>query len=116
YKATWSDEKFVHITAKRYPCRVIGTTKIKVYSNLPEVTLTADGYEKTLKADRIFVFDDVPVKAGDNLVKVTAGKYSDEITLQGVEKLPESYAIGDGTPTLVRNWFGTDGTIKDDCL
>lgn len=116
YKATWSDEKFVHITAKRYPCRVIGTTKIKVYSNLPEVTLTSDGYEKTLKADRIFVFDDVPVKAGDNIVKVTAGKYSDEITLQGVEKLPESYAIGDGTPTLVRNWFGTDGTIKDDCL
>ena len=116
YKATWSDEKFVHITAKRYPCRVIGTTKIKVYSNLPEVTLTADGYEKTVKADRIFVFDDVPVKAGDNIVKVTAGKYSDEITLQGVEKLPESYAIGDGTPTLVRNWFGTDGTIKDDCL
>ena len=116
YKATWSDEKFVHITAKRYPCRVIGTTKIKVYSNLPEVTLTADGYEKTLKADRIFIFNDVPVKAGDNIVKVTAGKYSDEITLQGVEKLPESYAIGDGTPTLVRNWFGTDGTIKDDCL
>ena len=116
YKATWSDEKFVHITAKRYPCRVIGTTKIKVYSNLPEVTLTADGYEKTLKADRIFVFDDVPVKAGDNIVKVTAGKYSDEMTLEGVEKLPESYAIGDGTPTLVRNWFGTDGTIKDDCL
>lgn len=116
YKATWSDEKFVHITAKRYPCRVTGTTKIKVYSNLPEVTLTADGYEKTLKADRIFVFDDVPVKAGDNIVKVTAGKYTDEMTLEGVEKLPESYAIGDGTPTLVRNWFGTDGTIKDDCL
>ena len=116
YKATWSDEKFVHITAKRYPCRVIGTTKIKVYSNLPEVTLTADGYEKTLKADRIFVFDDVPVKAGDNIVKVTAGKYTDEMTLEGVEKLPESYAIGDGTPTLVRNWFGTDGTIKDDRL
>ena len=116
YKATWSDEKFVHITAKRYPCRVIGTTKIKVYSNLPEVTLTADGYEKTLKADRIFVFNDVPVKAGNNIVKVTAGKYTDEMTLEGVEKLPESYAIGDGTLTLVRNWFGTDGTIKDDCL
>ena len=38
------------------------------------------------------------------------------MTLEGVEKLPENYAIGDGTPTLVRNWFGTDGTIKDDCL
>lgn len=116
YKATWSDEKFVYMTAKRYPLRVVGTTKIKVYSNLPEVTLTADGYEKTVKADRIFIFDDVPVKAGDNKVKVSAGKYTDEITLQGVDKLPESYALGDGTPTLVRNWFGTDGTIKDDCL
>ncbi len=116
YKATWSDEKFVHITAKRYPCRVVGTTKIKVYSNRPEVTLIADGYEKILKANRVFVFDDVPVKDGENLVKVSAGDCKDEITIKGVEKLPDSYAIGDGVPTLVRNWFGTDGTIKEDCL
>lgn len=116
YKATWSDEKFVYITAKRYPDRVVGTTKIKVYSNLPEVTLKADGYEKTVKADRIFVFDDVPVKKGDNDVVVIAGKYKDSFTVNGVDKLPESYAIGKGVPTLVRNWFGTDGTLKDDCL
>ncbi len=116
YKATWSDEKFVHITAKRYPCRVVGTTKIKVYSNLPEVTLTAGGYEKTLKADRIFVFDDVPVTEGENAVKARAGRYTDEIILQGVDKLPESYALSDGAPTLIRNWFGTDGTLKDGCF
>lgn len=116
YKATWSDEKFIHITAKRYPERVIGTTKIKIYSNLPEVTLTADGYEKTVKADRVFIFDDVPVKKGDNRIVAKAGKYSDELTVNGVDKLPESYAIGDGVPTLVRNWFGTDGSLKDDCL
>lgn len=116
YKATWSDEKFVHITAKRYPCRVVGTTKIKVYSNMPEVTLSADSYEKTLKADRVFVFDDVPVKDGENLIKVFSGDCKDEIAIKGVEKLPDSYAIGDGVPTLVRNWFGTDGTIKEDCL
>lgn len=116
YKATWSDEKFVYITAKRYPDRVVGTTKIKVYSNLPEVTLKTDGYEKTLKADRIFVFDDVPVSKGDNAVVAIAGKYKDSFTINGVDKLPESYAIGKGVPTLVRNWFGTDGTLKDDCL
>ena len=109
YKATWSEEKFVYITAKRYPCRVIGTTKIKVYSNLPEVTLSADGYERTVKGDRVFVFDDVPVKAGENAVKVSAGGYSDEIALKGVEKLPESYALTDGAPSQIRNWFGTDG-------
>ena len=116
YKATWSDEKFVHITAKRYPERVVGTTKIKIYSNLPEVTLATDGYEKTLKADRVFVFDDVPVKAGANKIIATAGKYADEITVNGTDALPASYAIGDGVPTLVRNWFGTDGSFKEDCL
>ena len=114
YKATWSEEKFVYITAKRYPCRVIGTTRIKVYSNLPEVTLIADGYEKTVKADRVFIFDDVPVKAGGNLVKASAGEYADELTLQGVDKLPESYALTDGAPSQIRNWFGTDGEIKPD--
>ena len=111
YKATWSGEEFVYITAKRYPCRAIGTTKVKVYSNLPEVTLTADGYQKTLKADRVFVFDDVPVKAGGNVVKVAAGKCVDEVTLQGVDELPQSYAMADGAPSQIRNWFGTDGTI-----
>lgn len=116
YKATWSDEKFVRITAKRYPCRVIGTTKIKVYSNMTEVTLSADGYEKTLKADRVFVFDDVPVRQGENRIVAKAGKLSDEILVEGVDELPESYALGEGVPTLVRNWFGTDGTFKKDCL
>ena len=114
YKATWSEEKFVYITAKRYPCRVIGTTRIKVYSNLPEVTLIAAGYEKTVKADRVFIFDEVPVKEGGNLVKASAGEYADELTLQGVDKLPESYALTDGAPSQIRNWFGTDGEIKPD--
>lgn len=116
YKATWSEEKFVHITAKRYPQRVVGTTKIKVYSNLPEVTLTTDGYEKTLTADRVFVFDDVPVRKGANKIVATAGKYTDELSVNGTDALPESYAIGEGVPTLVRNWFGTDGTLRKDCL
>ena len=116
YKATWSDEKFVHITAKRYPQRLVGTTKIKVYSNLSEVTLKTEGYEKTLKADRVFVFDDVPVKAGENKIVATAGKYSDEISVNGTDALPASYALGEGVPTLVRNWFGTDGSFKEDCL
>ena len=116
YKATWSDEKFVHITAKRYPQRLVGTTKIKVYSNLPEVTLKTEGYEKTMKADRVFVFDDVPVKAGENKIVATAGKYSDEISVNGTDALPASYALGEGVPTLVRNWFGTDGSFKEDCL
>ncbi len=114
YKATWSDEKFVYITSKRYPCRAIGTTKIKVYSNLPEVTLIADGYQKIVKSDRVFVFDDVPVKAGVNAIKAVAGECADETTLHGVDKLPQSYSLADGAPSQIRNWFGTDGSIKDD--
>ena len=64
----------------------------------------------------MFVFDDVPVRQGENRIVAKAGKLSDEILVEGVDKLPESYALGEGVPTLVRNWFGTDGTFKKDCL
>lgn len=37
YKAWLSDEPFVHLCGKRYVDRVEDTTKVTVYSNLPEV-------------------------------------------------------------------------------
>lgn len=111
YKATWSDDKFVHINNKKYPCRQIGTTTIKVYSNLNEVTLTAGDYSLTLKSDRVFVFENVPIIAGKNTIIATSGEYSDIVVLDGVEALPKEYALPEGTPSFIRNWFGTDGTF-----
>ena len=39
YKAFWRDEPFVHICGRRYAQRVGAPINIKVYSNLPKVTL-----------------------------------------------------------------------------
>ena len=61
YKAAWSKESFVHICGRRYADRAEDTTKIKVYSNLPEVTLYKDGKPLgTQEADKIFEFN-VPI-------------------------------------------------------
>ena len=71
YKAAWSREPFVHICGRRYADRAEDVTKIKVYSNLPEVTLYIDGeIVGTQTADKIFEFD-VPI-AGEHEITVTA--------------------------------------------
>ena len=41
YKAWWSKEPFVYICGRRYVDRAERKTTVKIYSNLPEVTLEA---------------------------------------------------------------------------
>ena len=54
YKAYWSKEPFVHLCGSRYVDRAEDVTEIKVYSNLPEVSLYKDGQlvEKMCIRDR----------------------------------------------------------------
>ncbi|MGL5972298.1 MAG: glycoside hydrolase family 2 TIM barrel-domain containing protein [Oscillospiraceae bacterium] len=109
YKAYWSHEKFVHITGRRYFDRACEKTTIKIYSNCDEVTLCVNGKEiETLKSNKIFVFNNVALQMGENIVTAVCGNFKDEIKLNRCEQPNESYVLveeetqsGDGA----KNWF-----------
>jgi len=103
YKAWLSDEPFVHICGKRYVDRVEETTKVTVYSNLPEVELFANGASlgKKQAADHFFYFD-VP-NAGETALKAVAGDCTDESRIKKVEEFNEAYRLKEQNAVL--NWF-----------
>jgi beta-galactosidase len=76
YKAHWSDKEFVHITSKRFVDRAEDKIQIKVYSNCSIVTLYVNGIELEAKRneDRIFIFEDVMLQDGINLIKAVGSK------------------------------------------
>ena len=111
YKAHWSDEKFVHITGKRFVDRTDDTIDIKVYSNCNEVNLSVNGGETTTltSEDKIFVFENISLKEGINEVKVFAkdGNTSlqDVAMFNNVDNPNESYFIPEEEGGFVANWF-----------
>jgi len=69
-----------------------GTT-VKVYSNLPEVTLYANGREVATKTgDKVFTFR-LPLK-GEVKLEAVAGDCRDEITIRYVKKPNPAYKLG----------------------
>lgn len=71
YKAAWSKEPFVHLCGSRYTDRAEAVTEIKVYSNLPRVSLYQDGeLVQTQVGKRIFEFH-VPV-SGEHTIQAKA--------------------------------------------
>lgn len=115
YKAYWSDEKFVHITGERFRDRLAGEKEIKVYSNCDTVTLKVNGEEQTLTGDKIFRFTTL-IKEGENEITATSGEFSHTIKVTGVTEENESYRLGDGQQSFVRNWFDAGDEINSDRL
>ncbi|MRH43221.1 DUF4982 domain-containing protein [Aquibacillus halophilus] len=111
YKAHWSDEKFVHITSKRFVDRADNTITVKVYSNCEEVTLYANGAKLATKTgpERIFIFDDVSIKDGLNEVKAVAKQdnkvFQDMASFNKVKEPNPSYVSPDEGGGPVANWF-----------
>ncbi len=103
YKAWLSDEPFVHLCGKRYVDRVEDTTKVTVYSNLPEVELFANGVSlgKKTAADHFFYFD-VP-NNGETKLEAVAGDYKDESVIRKVDTFNEDYRLKEEGAIL--NWF-----------
>lgn len=103
YKAWLSDEPFVHICGKRYVDRVEDTTKVTVYSNLPEVELFANGKSLGRKtAEDHFFYFDVP-NAGETTLAAVAGECRDESHIRKVDTFNEEYRLKEKGAIL--NWF-----------
>lgn len=103
YKAWLSDDPFVHLCGKRYVDRVEDTTKVTVYSNLPEVELFANGKSlgKKTAEDHFFYFD-VP-NAGETTLVAVAGECRDESHIRKVDTFNEEYRMKEKGAIL--NWF-----------
>ncbi len=120
YKAYWSREPFVHLCGRRYARHASDTVTVKVYSNLPYVSLFVNGRaHATHYGNKIFVFENVPLS--DGFTYLTAQGHpdsicstphsdrpvTDTITLEKVARKPEIYTLpqeeddADG----VANWF-----------
>ena len=93
YKAWWSKEPFVYIAGRRYVDRPEQETTIKIYSNLPEVTLYANGEKVgTQTGDKIFTFQ-IPLN-GEVKLEAVAGEYRDEAAIRYVDTPNPAYKLG----------------------
>lgn len=128
YKAYWSRDPFVYLCGKRYVRHAADSITVKLYSNLPSVTLYVNGQAfETKYGDKIFTFEKIPLTDGFTFLTATApvtriaafagvrshtslsdlsGTVSDCMTLEKVDKKPEIYTLpqeddADG----VANWF-----------
>ncbi|PGV49302.1 glycoside hydrolase family 2 TIM barrel-domain containing protein [Bacillus sp. AFS037270] len=112
YKAHWSDVKFVHIASKRFIDRAEEEINIKVYSNCDHVSLFVNGNELETKVsnDRVFIFEDVLLQEGVNLVKAVSSHVGavleDTAVFNKVSEPNPSYEAPDeGKGEAVENWF-----------
>ena len=74
YKANWSKEPVLHITSKRFIFRKNDKTWVKVYTNLPSVTLTVNGKKIGTQSpeESIVTWKNIALKKGNNGIVVTA--------------------------------------------
>ena len=115
YKAAWNKkEPFVHLCGSRYIDRAEEETEIKVYSNLPEVTLYVDGQKfatidnssAAVGTEHIFRFL-VPI-SGEHQITAEAdgGAAGDEIKIRKVAEPNPEYVFLKKTEVV--NWFDQD--------
>jgi beta-galactosidase len=81
YKVNWSSEKLIYITERRYNRRNIPVTDIRVYSNLPNITLSINGkqLEPTTSKYYIFKWSKVQLVNGNNKIIATGENLKDEV-------------------------------------
>ncbi len=110
YKAYWSKEPFVHTCGSRYVDRAEDVTEIKVYSNLPEVSLYKDGHLlETQKGNKVFVFK-API-TGKHTFEARAEGHSSVILVNRVDQPNPDYSMANRQ--AVNNWF--DGELDESC-
>ncbi len=109
YKAWFSKESFVHLAGKRFFAKPGTQTEIRVYSNLPEVSLYVDGkLHQTVKGSHVFVFSNVSLSPDGSFLTVKAGDHTDSATLYSVQEKPTQYVFPEFKYAQdARNWFNS---------
>ncbi len=109
YKASWTQEKFVHICGKRYENRATPETTIQVISNCPSVSLFVNGklVERQYNEGKFFVFEGVKLRWGKNEITAKSEGYVDSFLLNRVERKDPSYSLPKKKDTggKAANWF-----------
>jgi len=117
YKAVWSDEPFVHLCASRFVRRARERIDVKIYTNLPRVTLWKDGERIGIgenNGNGTVLFRDVALAPGINRLWAVSGDCEDRCLFERVEKPEESYRLPEESGGAVRNWFlSDDDTVKE---
>lgn len=110
YKAAWSKSPFVHICGKRYRDRTESVTEVKVYSNLPQVSLLVDGKPfATQNGKTVFRFR-VPI-CSEHVIEAQAESCSDEIRVCKVTVPNPDYALS--KKGEITNWFDQEEPNPD---
>lgn len=117
YKAVWSDEPFVHLCASRFVRRARERIDVKIYTNLPRVTLWKDGEKIGIgenNGNGTVLLRDVALAPGINQLWAVSGDCEDRCLFERVEKPEESYRLPEESGGAVRNWFlSDDDTVKE---
>jgi beta-galactosidase len=82
YKANWTSEPLVYITSRRYTPRTSASVTVKVYANVPSVELSVNGTSVGSQSsnNRIFIFHNVALDAGNNEIQATGDGVTDSVT------------------------------------
>lgn len=123
YKSIWSKEPMVHITSKRFVKRHKRDIKIKVYSNLDEVTLYLNGEPVGIKKceNTVFTFN-IRLNRRKNVIVAQAGDLKDSAIFIKVRRRYKGYVLPDSETkkgfTLevdgnIKNWFEKDGETPE---
>ena len=117
YKAKWSAEPFVHLCASRFVRRARERIDVKIYTNLPRVTLWKDGEKIGIgenNGNGTVLLRDVALAPGINQLWAVSGDCEDRCLFERVEKPEESYLLPEESGGAVRNWFlSDDDTVKE---
>lgn len=93
YKAYWSKEPFVHICGKRFINRTGKKIIVKVYSNLDNVDLTANGINCKCKKKGKHIFTFVVPLSEETIIKASASDCVDECIFRKVDKDDDEYKL-----------------------
>lgn len=105
YKAYLAKAPFVHLCGSRYVDRPEPVTCIKVYSNLPQVTLLVDGQALATKSgNKVFTFE-VPIRT-EHVIEARAQGVSDTMLIRKVAAPNPGYVL---PGAVIINWFEAEG-------